>query len=543
MRALFHRRWVLSRSLLRETIPTLILACGVTTFLLVIRQLFLIADLFISRDVRPQTALWLIGLALPNILALTLPIGTLFAVMMTVSRLSSDSELVALQACGLPLTRTLRPLLALAGVVFAVNAVLSRGVLPASNRKFSEMSRRIYFSAAKATIQPKVFIEDFPQKLLYLDSIDPENGRWHGVLLFDLSDPLEERLVVADSGELTSDSISGSAKLELRDLAQHVFRVDEPDKHQRNDIREQTVWLMSPSPEGTQTHTYGVKETGSAELVARSLDPKSKQSERLEAAWEAHKRLAIPAAALAFAVVGFPLGVRNRRVGRGSALTASVGLVVAYYILLNIGETLATEGRVPVLLCAWIPNLILLAIGYALIARARNAARTHHWLSLAGSAFIAGAAVRAIDLAVRFLHRVPFFASRHGSAATEIALTQEPMRSGRNGRLRWPVCILDGYVLRQCAVFLALVLVAVCALWLVVNLSEELEHIRTNHVPLLTVASYYLVSLPQILHDILPLAFLIAFLGTATVLERRNETTALKASGVSVTRVVTPLLA
>src|SRR5512136_1881368 len=99
------RRFVLSRALVVEMIPTLLLATGVSTFLLVIRLLFVLADLFISHSVPPATALQLLMLGMPNILALTLPIGVLFAVLMTASRWSADSELVALQACGVPLRR------------------------------------------------------------------------------------------------------------------------------------------------------------------------------------------------------------------------------------------------------------------------------------------------------------------------------------------------------------------------------------------------------------------------------------------------------
>jgi lipopolysaccharide export LptBFGC system permease protein LptF len=96
-----HRhRFILNRALLLEMVPSLVLAGGVTTFLLLIRALFVLADLFISHDVPVLTGLRLLMLGVPNILALTLPIGTLFAVLMTASRMAADSELVAMQASG-----------------------------------------------------------------------------------------------------------------------------------------------------------------------------------------------------------------------------------------------------------------------------------------------------------------------------------------------------------------------------------------------------------------------------------------------------------
>ena len=105
-----------------------------------------------------------------------------------------------------------------------------------------------------------------------------------------------------------------------------------------------------------------------------------------------------------------------------------------------------------------------------------------------------------------------------------------------------PLSTIDRHLLRLCLGFFALVLVAVCAIYVVVDLSQTIEHVHRNAVSGGVVISYYFFQLPQIVHDILPLAFLIAFLGTAAVLERNNETTALKASGVSLFRVARPLL-
>ncbi len=89
---------------------------------------------------------------------------------------------------------------------------------------------------------------------------------------------------------------------------------------------------------------------------------------------------------------------------------------------------------------------------------------------------------------------------------------------------------------------LALVVVAIAAIYIVVNFSDNVDDIQKFKVPLSVVVSYYFFLLPQVLHDILPMTFVIAFLGTAAVLERNNETTALKAAGISLTRSALPLL-
>ncbi len=530
------RRFILARALVAEMLPTVLLASGVTTFLLVIRLLFVLADLFISHSVPPLTALQLLVLGLPNILALTLPIGVLFAVLMTASRWSSDSELVALQACGVPLRRVVMPLAFAAGMVFAVDLWLTVSVMPKANAELSAITRRVAFSAVSASIQQRVFAEDFPGQLIYVDKIDRGTGRWHGVLLFDNTNPGQENLVTADTGDMVVDPHDGSATLNLQDATTHLLRPDEPDSYRRNDNNILTIRLRQAPGEREQRVRLGVRETTSLELLARVRGKGARGDEGREALVELNKRVAIPAAAIAFSLVAFPLGFRNRRGGRGFGLTISVGLVVLYYVLLNNGELLASSGKVPVFFGVWLPNLVLGALAVLLFHRASRAA------SGGGGTFAVVPALRALASAVAGLPRSTAAAlgrllGKRNNRRAEVEPAGEappplPVTLG----------VLDRHLLRQCLGFLLLVLVAVCGLWMTVNLSENLEDIRKNAVPLIVVVSYYFFSLPQIVHDTLPIAFLIAFLATATVLERHNETTAFKAAGISLSRVALPLL-
>ncbi len=527
------RRFVIARALVKEMLPTLILATGVTTFLLLIRALFVVADLLIARNVGFGTVVRLLLLGVPNILALTLPIGTLFAVLMTAARWAAESELIAIQACGVPLRRVARPLVGVAVLVFAADAALTLAVMPGANAQLSRLTRKIAFSAANAAVEQRVFAEDFPGQLLYVDKIDRGTGRWHGILLFDTTNPDQESLVTADSGDLVIDPHDGSAWLNLQDTTTHLLRPNEPNSYRKNDNNELRIRLRQVQADAGQRTQLGVRETHTADLIKRVRAANGQDTaEAREARVELNKRVAIPAAAVVFALVGFPLGIRNRRGGKGFGLTASVALVVAYYVLLNNGELLATGGKVPVAFAMWLPNLVLLVVAGGLFRWASRAAGGGGSIAsslVAAAARLAGAPFRLFSAAFRRL----WFGK---SSATRRALDGVP------ARVPGTLGIVDQYLLRQCLSFFALVVVAVSSLWIAVDLSGNLEDIRRNAVPLVTVASYYMFSLPQILHDTLPLAFLIAFLATATMLERRNETTAFKAAGISLSRVALPLL-
>jgi len=528
------RSFVVSRALLLEMVPSLLLATSVSTFILLIRALFVLADLFISHDVPVWTAVQLLALGVPNILALTLPIGTLFAVLMTAARWASDSELVAIQACGVPLRRVARPLVLTGAAVCVADLVMTLGLMPRANAELSDITRRIALSAANAAIEQRVFAEDFPGQLLYVDKIDRHTGRWHGILLFDSSNPLQESLVTADSGDMVIDPRDGTAWLNLRDTTTHALRPDEPESYSKSDNNELRIRLRQPPVDRAGQRQLGVRETSTGELLQRLRAGTSTSPEAArEALVELHKRVAIPAAAMVFALVGFPLGIRNRRGGKGFGLTVSVILVVLYYVLLNNGELLATSGQVPVVLGIWLPNLVIITLGAVLLRRASHGLRAEAGGSLGRQLRRVGAAV--VSSPRRAAAYLAGLTPAHNHAG-------EPEDDEGAGRFPLTLGVLDRYLLRQCLGFFFLVLIAVSALWIAVNLSENLEDIRRNAVPLVVVVSYYGFSLPQILHDTLPLAFLIAFLATATVLERHNETTAFKAAGISLNRVALPLL-
>jgi LPS export ABC transporter permease LptF len=528
-----HRHFVIARSLLREMLPTFVMATGVSTFLLLIRAIFALMELFVSRQVSGLDAVRFVLYNLPHILVLTIPIGTLFAVLMTAGRWSADSEFVALQACGVNLSRAAKPLVIGSGLLFALTLGLTVWAMPAANRAFEQLKLRVALSGSRPVVDPRVLTEDFPGYLLYVDRIDEHSGRWSKVLLFDVSSATEERLVVASDADFASDPRDNAAWLKLRDAVTHQLQPARPDKYTQNFNSEMEIRLTPLIAPGVK-HRFGARATTTAELLDRIADRALPLLDRREARIELHKRVAIPAATLAFALIAFPLGVRNRRGGKSFGLTASLVLVVVYYVLLNNGELLAASGRVAVGLGVWLPNLLLAALGAVLLRRVTlqvPSSATPGW-----AAHTLAAVRRAwLSLRRRLRPAVP--------PAEGIAVSPADVPAG-NGEVPSspPLSTIDRDLLRLCLGFFALVLIAVCAIYVVVDLSQTIEHVHRNAVSAGVVISYYFFELPQMIHDILPLAFLIAFLGTAAVLERGNETTALKASGVSLYRVALPLL-
>ena len=108
-------------------------------------------------------------------------------------------------------------------------------------------------------------------------------------------------------------------------------------------------------------------------------------------------------------------------------------------------------------------------------------------------------------------------------------------------RGRFPL-ILDDYVLREFLTTFAMVLVSFVMLMLVFTFFELLGDIIRNRTPLVTVGEYLIDLTPSMLYTITPLGVLVAVLVTFGVLTRTNELTAMKATGISLYRVMVPVL-
>ena len=102
--------------------------------------------------------------------------------------------------------------------------------------------------------------------------------------------------------------------------------------------------------------------------------------------------------------------------------------------------------------------------------------------------------------------------------------------------------ILDEYVIREFLNMFFLVLAGFVMLMLVFTFFELVGDILRNHIPLTTVGAYLVNLTPSMLYSIAPLAVLIAVLVTFGVLNRNSEIVAMKATGISLYRLVVPIV-
>ena len=508
---------LITRNVLREIVPPFLLGLSAYTFLLLLRSLVQLSEMIVRRGVPGGIVFQLLVLTLPQVLVLTIPMAFLFGILIGVGRLSGDSEIIALRASGVSRGMLFRPVALASAVLTVVVGVLSCWGYPAANDRLARLENRLFASAALDMVKPRVFAEPRTEWdwVMFVDRDLPGANGWRGVFLDDRTDAARESVIVAREGRFRFDGqrlwldLSGAIEHTTERLRPALYRVDRSD-HLSILVHE------SRAAEGQRVEK-GVRLQTLPELWRNAHRPGPFSPDRRRLLWvEIHKKFAIPVACLVFALVGLPLGITNRRGGRGSGFAMSLAIILGYYLLFNTGENWAEDGRISPALAMWLPNALLAIFGAGFFFRREQERRgwRDRWRALRG-------------------RRAP----RPGADAPAPPAPSSPGA----GLGRFPARI-DRHVLAPFLSSLAAIYVSVTFLYVLVDYSDHADDILKRHIPSAVVSAYYRALLAPILVQILPFCVMLAALVALGSLSRHGEDTAFKACGIPLARLGVPIL-
>jgi LPS export ABC transporter permease LptF len=359
--------------ILREFGAFLVIALGVTVFVLFLDKLVWLTSFVLRNHLDFQVFLRFLGYALPTISGFALPIAFLIGCILTFNRLSTDSEYIVLQAAGLSFYRLLMPLVVVAGIFYGLTNI---ALMYGSPWGYQGL-RRLIFEVARTQayyhLQPREFNDIFAGLVLYAERILPEAQRLEGVFIADTR-TTPAHVITARYGELVTQPESLQVVLRLYEGTIHRYT---PEQKRYHLVRFGSYEVHL----GLDTH---LTRQVQGEAHARELFPSQLRREMLErqAAGQAYRELllfwhslfALPFACFIFAGLGPALGVVETRSGRSGGYVFGLLAIFVYYILLTSGKALGEETPLPPLLAAWFPNLCLGSITVLLLRRTARGA-------------------------------------------------------------------------------------------------------------------------------------------------------------------------
>jgi LPS export ABC transporter permease LptG/LPS export ABC transporter permease LptF len=512
----------INKLLLHAIAAPFLIALVVLTFVVTVREFGSLAELLLSRSASLGVLVRIAGSILPAILIFSLPLSFLIGVLVGMSGLSGESQVLALRACGIPLRRLLLFILVLGGLVGAATAALSLWIMPRANDWRRQAVAEIELSAGITRIQPRVFYEEIPKLVVYLDDVSADRQRGSRIFLADSSDPRAPRAIVARSVLWIPDAANRSMQLHLEEGASYATDPEHPDRDSVSLFKSTDISMELKKRDPVGARPVKAEEMGSLELLRRSVA--GGENSNTKEILELHRRMALPLTIIPFGLLGLTLGVSNPKSGRTFGLALSLLAVILFYMLFFNGLRLAGVGRIPPWMGAWGANIVLTLAGWMLLGRVEKTFGLGHRLGRL-----------SLPLVAR---------PRPGALPGRLARMDYALLgwAGRAVRRLFPR-VLDLHMLRGFWGFFLWSLASCASLFLLLTLFELMDDIIKNGIPTLSVLDYLFFLIPQILMFAIPVSVLLGILIHFGILEKNSEITALKAGGWSLYRLAVPILA
>ena len=502
---------LIGRYIFREILSSAFLGTFLATFVLFLQGIDPIFEVLVRSNASAKTVVALFALAMPPVLPLTIPFGMLVGILIGLGRMAADGEITALRAAGVPSRKVIAPVVLFAVIATGLAAYSSLRLTPYSIRESNQIRDQLIATQLSADIQPRVFQEDFPNKILYVNDVRPGDPvLWRNVFMADVTDPSLRAtglrgnaqgplITVSREAIATPDPLNNRIQLSLRDASTYEMGKDNV-AHDVSFPRGEQALDAAP-PKQVTNQPFQEMNTGK---LWRYAGP-----EWIEARVQLHRRFALPAACIMLSLVGIPLGVATRKGGKSAGYVTAVFLAFFCYHLSSVSLIgLARQRTLPIPLAMWLPNIVFGIVGVIFLAR----------MDRPGDRDLLGA-IRS--LFARFK-------------------TDRPLQPGR--RLPLLPQLVDTYILSTFLFYFALWLASLVFMTLIYNFFELMGDMIRNHIPLLKMFTYLFFLSPTLIYQSLPICVLLAVLGAFGVMTKNNEVTAFKACGVSLYRLAMPVV-
>ena len=515
---------LLGRYIFREILTSSLLGTLLATFVIFLHGADGLLKLLVGTSPPPATIVELLTLALPPVLPFTIPFGVLVGILIGLGRLSADGEIVAMRAAGVSSRKVIAPVLTFALLGMGLAAWASLRLTPYSYRVSARIVAELAASRSSADVQPRVFIEDFPNTILYVDAVEPGPPgapvKWSRVFIADTTPPAERKKGIAEKADgplittaeyaiATSDPKNNRVLLELHNAATHEMGKDLISHDHTASLQNQSLNVKPPEQTSQRPQ----------EMTTRQL-MHYKGPDVLEAAITLHQRFTFPVACVMLALVGIPLGIATRKGGKSAAYLIALFLGFFCYWLSSIAlQNVAKQRTLPVPVAIWLPNVIFGIAGLIFVSRMEKPGD------------------RDVISFLQGLVAVPvgWFKPRVRVKKKEAAGL--PFR-----RIPMLPQLVDTYILSNFLFYFFVILAALISMFLVFNFFELTGDMIRNKIPLRTMFTYLFFLTPMYIYDLSPICVLIAVLANLGVLSKQNEVTAFKACGVSLFRLSVPIL-
>ena len=376
--ASFPNLLLIDRYLLRELILPFIFGMGLFSSLgIAVGTLFDLIRQVSESQVLLAIALEVLLLKMPEFIAYAIPMSVLLATLMAYSRLSQDSELIALRSIGVSLYRLIVPAIVFSTLIMGITFLFQELVVPAANYQssiileraisdrdvFSAKQENILYPQYQLVLQPNGIKQRILTRIFHAEQFDGQAMQELTVL--DLSRDGINQIVIAKSATLNKQENSW-------DFFDGYTYIINSDGSYGSAIRFEKKTLQIPR-EGLnladRTRKYNEMNIDLARMALKSLESTGDEKAIRRLKVRIQEKLSFPFICLVFGLVGAGLGARLTDGGKAINFGICLLIIFGYYLLAFITSSLGVAGTLSPIVSAWLPNCFVLIAGIIILVR------------------------------------------------------------------------------------------------------------------------------------------------------------------------------
>ena len=340
--------------------------CAFSSIFIGTDVLFKMARFMTEQGAAFSTVAKLFVYRLPSIIVLTFPMSMLLASLLTFSRLSGNSEIVAMKTGGVSFSRLITPVIIVSLCVSILAMVFNELVVPAANLAYTDTVREeIQKDGSPGKTQDNLLVREGgaqTERITFARRLNGETKTMQGIDIQEFDEGRLARIISAEQAAWDGKNWELSNGI--------IYEIDE------NGNLEHTLRFQKQSSNIRKNPTEVSKEQKKPEemtieelkLRIKVLDRENEPTNDLKV--KLHERITFPLASLIFTLIGAPLGLQSHRASSSIGLGQSIIIIFVYYAIMMISDALGANGTIPPALGAWTPNIIMILCGFFLIHRA-----------------------------------------------------------------------------------------------------------------------------------------------------------------------------
>ena len=355
-------RFVLGRYLLIRVLVPMSLALFIILSALSLERLLRLVDIVTAENAPLGDAASMLLYLQPHYLGLALPAALFMSIILAVRQMNESSELVVIQAAGIPYGKIIYPILGLSLIIMLIMLILTSYAQPYGRYAYRAALQDLQASGQTLRLQPNVFYQLDDNITLRVDAVEKNGRRFRGFFAEYITRDGTKTLATSEKAEIYNDPSTPETSLDLT-LTNARIATAEPGKSVKMITTQSYPLNLDIGP----TEAYGARgqnkrELTYGELLQGGVPSIQVEDDRSEILAEFHLRLVQSLSLPVLALLAIPLGLMGQgRAGKATGIIAGIVLLVLYEKTLGFMEALAASGQMPAFIALWAPFLVLLA--------------------------------------------------------------------------------------------------------------------------------------------------------------------------------------